>query len=94
VNAALIFTPDGQGRCVHTEAIDLRTIGRLTVKRATTLVFDNARQYWHVKDRRGFRLYASPSRQVCLDWERQYLETQEEIKHGGVNKTAQPAHQP
>jgi hypothetical protein len=92
MKAVLIFTPDGRGRCVHTDAIALGSIGRLTVKRATILVFDNARQSWQVKDRRGFNLYASPSRQVCLDWEQRYLETQEELKHGGVNKTAQPAH--
>ena len=84
MRAELIFTLDGRGKCVHTEAIDLQSIGRLTVKRATTLVFDNARQYWRVKDRRGFRLYASPSRQACLDWERRYLEALEDRRHGGI----------
>lgn len=92
MSASLIFTPDGQGRCVHTDAIALGSIGRLTVKRATTLVFDNARQSWQVKDRRGFRLYSSPSRQVCLGWERRYLETQEDRRHGWIDKKAQPAH--
>ena len=81
---ALIFKPDGKARCVHTEMIDLQSIGRLTVKRATTIVFDHVRQYWHVKDRRGFKLYASPSRQACLDWERRYLEALEDRRHGGI----------
>jgi len=64
--------------------IDLRTIGRLTVKRYTSIVFDHVHQYWRVKNPRWFQLYASPSRQACLDWERRYLEALEDRRHGGI----------
>ena len=79
--SAVIFTPDGVGRCLYTDAIDLAALGTLTVERATTIEFDNTRQYWSVRDPRGFRLFNSPSRQTCLEWERRYLERQEELKH-------------
>ena len=78
---AITFTPDGLGRCLYTEAIDLGRIGPLTVKRATTIEFDNHTHYWRVKDRTGFALFSNPSRQECLDWERLYLESKEDQKH-------------
>ena len=77
----LVFTLDGLGHGLYTEAIDLGRIGRLSVQRATTIEFDDMTQYWHVKDPTGFAMLRSPSRQTCLDWERQYLESQEDIKH-------------
>lgn len=79
--AAITFTPDGVGHALYTDAIDLGEIGQLFVARATKIEFDNNKQYWRVKDRRGFAMYCSPSRQQCLDWERQYLQSQEDRKH-------------
>ena len=78
---ALIFTPDGQGHGLHTEAVDLGLIGPLHIERATHIEFDNKAQYWRVHDNSGFPMFNSPSRQECLDWERCYLESQEELKH-------------
>jgi hypothetical protein len=78
---AIIFTTDGQGRGLHTEAIDLGQIGPLVIERATRIEFDNKTQCWRVYDNAGFAMFNSPSRQNCLDWERQYLESQEEMKH-------------
>ena len=77
----LVFTRDGAGHAIYTEAIDLGRIGRLSVRRATTIEFDNSIQYWRVKDRTGFTMFNSPSRQECLEWERWYLESQESMKH-------------
>jgi hypothetical protein len=78
---AIIFTPDGQGRGLHTESIDLGQIGPLVIERATRIEFDNKAQCWRVYDNAGFVMFNNPSRQNCLDWERQYLESQEEMKH-------------
>ena len=75
------FTPDGQGHGLYTEAIDLGRIGDLRIERATTIEFDNTAQYWRVCDPTGFRMFNSPSRQECLDWERQYFNSQEDMKH-------------
>lgn len=78
---AMIFTPDGTGHGLYTEAIDLAGIGTLRIERATTIEYDNRAQYWRVRDPTGFALFSSPSRQACLDWERLYLEQQEDMKH-------------
>ena len=80
-DVAIIFTPDGQGRGLHTDAIDLGQIGPLVIERATHIEFDNKAQYWRVYDNTGFAMFNSPSRQACLDWERRYLESQEDMKH-------------
>jgi len=58
------------GHGLYTEAIDLTSLGRLKVERATTITFDNRLQVWRVKDRTGFPLFTSPSREACLDWEK------------------------
>jgi hypothetical protein len=82
IEAVITFTPDGAGHALHTECIDLGLIGRLSVKRATEIEFDGKTQCWCVR-RPGsrFALYRNPSRQQCLDWERQYLQTQEDRTH-------------
>ena len=78
---ALTFTSDGLGHGLYTEVVDLSLIGELRIERATTIEFDNSAQYWRVRDNTGFAMFNSPSRQKCLDWERQYFNSQEEMKH-------------
>ena len=79
---SITFTPDGTGHTLHTEAIPLHTLGTLTVARATNVEFDNHAQSWRVRLPHGRRtLFCSPSRRVCLEWERRYLEAQEDRKH-------------
>lgn len=85
VKVKIIFTPDGKGRCLYSEIIDLSGIGPLSMRRATTIEFDNAIQHWVVRDPDGTELFSNPSRQVCLDWEREHLEQQESLKHGPKN---------
>ncbi len=79
---AITFTPDGTGHALHTEIVDLGQIGRLSVTRATEIEFDDRTQFWCVR-RPGsrFALYRDTSRQACLTWERQYLQTEEDRKH-------------
>jgi hypothetical protein len=76
--ASIVFKPDGTGHGLYTEVIDLTCLGRLKVERATAITFDNRLQVWRVKDRTGFPLFTSPSRETCLDWERQYFAGKEE----------------
>ena len=73
--ATLVFQPDGTVRGLYTEAIDLSSLGRLVVKRASRIEFNDDRQAWEVRTVRGRLLFSAPSRQQCLDWERQYFET-------------------
>ena len=92
MDIGITFTPDGLGHGLYTEAIALGRIGDLRIERATTIEFDNRAQYWRVCDPTGFRMFNSPSRQECLDWERRHIESQEDLKHeqlsDGVGTTA------
>jgi hypothetical protein len=69
----LLALPDGSCQCFYTEAIDLAAIGRLRIKRASTIEFDNPAQLWRLFDRQGRCLFASTSRSECLRWEQQNL---------------------
>ncbi len=71
--AIIIFAPDGTARCLWTEALPLRELGRLRIERATRIEFDNETQTWCVFNGYGQCLHAHPSRQVCLHWEAQHF---------------------
>ena len=68
----LCFLPDGTVQGLYTEAIDLTTLGRLRVRRASTIEFDNPAQVWRVFNAYGLCLHTSPSRQECLRWEQEH----------------------
>ena len=73
MNAVLTFSTNGTGSCLYTELIDLHSIGRLEVSRASTIEFNNQNQHWEVKNMQGTTLYFSRSRSACLEWEQQNL---------------------
>ncbi|MCE9616546.1 MAG: hypothetical protein K8T26_19905 [Lentisphaerae bacterium] len=79
--SSLTFTPDGLGHGLYTETIPLGAIGQLQIERATLIEFNNETQYWRVYDHEGFPLFNSPSREACLEWERQHLEWNHELQH-------------
>jgi hypothetical protein len=74
----LIVTPDGTVEGLYTEVIDLAAIGRLQIKRASSIEFDNPAQVWRVFDPKGRCVCSSPSRQECLRWEEAHFITQRE----------------
>ena len=55
----------------------MHALGRLSIRRASTIEFDDASQQWEVRSPDGARLYNSPSRQRCLDWERETFNNKE-----------------
>ena len=69
----LTFTPSGIVVGLYTEAIPLTQIGALIIERLTTIEFNDSAQQWEVTDRQGNRLFADPSRAVCLEWEHQHF---------------------
>ena len=71
--ASLVFKPDGTGVGLYTEIIDLTSLGMLSVKRVSRIEFDDSKQAWRVKDRKGFPLFTAPSRRECLEWEKEYF---------------------
>ena len=82
MNTALYFTPDGTGRALYNETVNLVAIGRLNISRATRIEFDDREQLWQVHPPRSRKvLFANPSREACLAWEQAYLEEQEDARH-------------
>lgn len=76
----LTFSADGKGRGLYTEAVDLSRIGRLSIRRATRIEFDNAAGEWKVYlPDSDEALYSSPSRSGCIGWEHRYIEKRENI---------------
>ena len=69
MNPVLTFDVDGNGHCLHTDAIPLQSLGTLEISRATTIEFNPANQQWEVKDAEGVILHSNPSRSCCLAWE-------------------------
>lgn len=73
MTATLVFAPDGIAHGLYTEAIDLTKLGRLTVKRASRVEFNEQFQCWQVRTVRGRLIFSAPTRQQCLDWEQQHF---------------------
>ena len=75
MKTTLRFQPaGGVVSCLYTEAIDLRTLGRLEVFRATDIRFSERSQEWKVRcATTGKLLHCDPSREACLTWERDNL---------------------
>ena len=91
MNTALYFTPNGDGRALYNEAINLSTIGRLHVSRATRIEFNHKQQLWQVHPPRSRKiLFANSSREACLVWEQAYLEEQEDAKHNRSRENTSP----
>ena len=70
---AISFKPDGFAHCLWTEVLPLGELGKLEVRRASTIEFNNGTQQWEVRSSENQVMYANPSRNVCLDWEHQYF---------------------
>lgn len=81
----VVLTPDGAGHALYDERIDLSTLGPLHIERATTVEFDERAQCWRVRDREGFAMFNSPSRQACLEWERKYFSNPERLMEHAVS---------
>lgn len=74
MKSTLRFHSGGSVDCLYTEAIDLRVLGRLQVFRATDIRFNPTNQQWDVCcATTGSLLHSDPSRESCLQWERENL---------------------
>lgn len=71
--SVLTFNADGTGFGLYTEQIDLTLVGRLRVRRATRIEFEEKHQSWQVRTPGGRLLFSAPTRQRCLDWEEAYF---------------------
>jgi hypothetical protein len=71
----ITFKTDGTAHCLWTEAVPLHTLGRLEIRRATSVEFNHTTQQWEVKDLKGNIRFFARSRSACLDWEHQNLQS-------------------
>ena len=71
ITLAIRIDATGTGHCLYSEAIDLTAIGRLEMRRASTIEFNTKTQKWEVRSPAGKRLFSNTSRAVCLAWEQQ-----------------------
>jgi len=75
MSTTIRFDTHGGIDCLYTEAVDLRSLGRLHVVRATEIAFDPEEQRWKVRSAASGRLlFADPSRSACLAWEHANLQ--------------------
>lgn len=77
----LTFTPAGIVTGLYSEVIDLTCLGKMQIRRATTIEFNNDHQVWQVKVHNKI-LHQASSRQACLDWEQQYFNKDQQYGDG------------
>jgi hypothetical protein len=71
----IMIAPGGIVRCLHTDIIDLRKLGRLEVERASNVEFNDKTQAWEVSLPDGKLLQGGFARRdQALAWEREYFE--------------------
>jgi len=73
MNTILTISTHGTVSCLYTELIDLSSLGKLEIQRASHIEFNNFTQQWEVKNLHNRVLFFAHSRQTCLDWEHDNL---------------------
>jgi hypothetical protein len=70
----MIFSAEGNVRCLYFEEIDLHRLGTLRCERASQVEFNAGTQKWEVRlPESSAVMFSSRRRQRCLDWERQHF---------------------
>ena len=88
----LTFHSDGTAQGLYTEAIPLHALGRLSIRRATTIEFDAAAQRWVVRTPEGVERFRHARREACVAWEHAALEAAETHKHESHHQQGEPDH--
>jgi len=72
--ATLFVDSNGHVTGLHTDMIPLEKLGKLDIKRASNIEFNNRKGVWEVEIA-GWdgALFSSTSREQCLKWERRYI---------------------
>lgn len=69
----LTVNNNGEAGCLYSELIDLSSIGKLEVSRASNIEFNQEKQQWEVQANNGKVLFSHASRAVCHAWEIQHF---------------------
>jgi hypothetical protein len=72
----ITFHSDATASCLHTDAIPLQSLGHCRTRRASWIDFNEHTQEWEVRfdPHATTAEYSNPSRQDCLNWERNYFD--------------------
>jgi hypothetical protein len=75
-NHVITFNLNGTAHCLWTEAVPLHQLGRLEIHRASQVEFNSSKQVWEVRlaSNPGAVAFSHPSRDTCLQWEREALQ--------------------
>lgn len=75
----LTFSKDGIARCLWTDALPLTELGRLAIRRASTIEFAASTQQWEVRlaAKPNVIVFSDASRRACVEWEQQHLQAGE-----------------
>ncbi|MCW1922637.1 hypothetical protein OKA05_08730 [Luteolibacter arcticus] len=88
MSTTLRFDQKGGIECLYTEEVDLRSLGRLHVVRATEIAFDQDEQRWEVRcAASGKLLHSDPSRAACLAWEQTHLQPGTPVRESTKSKS-------
>lgn len=64
------IAPDGTMECLHTEALPLHEFGAMTIRRASTVEFNESTQLWEVRwPGSDAVVFSHTSRAECIRWE-------------------------
>lgn len=70
----ITFDTSGMAFALWGEEIDLRILGKIRVRRATEILWNESSQEWEVhRSPGGELLHSNPSREACVLWEKQNL---------------------
>jgi hypothetical protein len=66
----LNIAPDGTAQCVHTDALPLAELGKLSIRRASKVEFNDATQQWEVRFPDTEEVaFAAKTRGACIEYE-------------------------
>ena len=64
------FRPNGTAVCLYGEAITLQSLGKMAIRRASNVEFNEQAQKWEVrKSGKQSPLFRHESRGRCIQWE-------------------------
>jgi len=75
MNATLTFHPDGTATGLWNDLLPALGLGRMKMRRASTIRWNNRRQEWEVRRSGGTRvLFRHGLRGECITWEQENLQ--------------------
>lgn len=69
----ILVTKDGGVQMLHDDTAEIETLGKVSVKRASHVEYDNERQQWYVQSAATLKILEYfNTRDEALSWEKEY----------------------